>query len=75
MNQGTLVSTFNTSDGVTCLDVISHKWQAVCGTRSGTVYKFVIYLVVTVLLILKSLNICVLTVDIIGRLGTQCSNQ
>lgn len=42
MNQGSLVSTFHTSDSVTCLDVISHKWQAVCGTESGSVYKFVI---------------------------------
>ena len=42
VNQGNLVHKFNTSDGVTCLDTMSHKWQAICGTQSGSVYRFVV---------------------------------
>ncbi|KAI6649185.1 hypothetical protein LOD99_11554 [Oopsacas minuta] len=42
VSQATLVSTFHTSDSVTCIDTISHKWQAICGTQDGTIYKWTI---------------------------------
>ena len=41
VNQAVLVHKFNTPEGVTCLDTISHEWQAICGTQSGSLYKFV----------------------------------